>query len=257
MSEPRSSRLMKGLTELLVIVAGVMIALAADRCVQAIDIADLEREYLGRLAADLRQDSTLLDEFSQTAHVNYDRAAAVLRAIREGLDRDQDHSEILTSVDWIHYGGAPDYARETWEELLSTGNLAVISDVGLRQRLSVYYNRTATWTRIEQTYSREFDQYRNASVRAQTPELRLRAAGLFARAQFDAGNLPADPGMPAGPTIEPSRADVEAVLDRLRADPDAETGLSHIMPINYAREWYLTHLLWDVSDLLVLVDAQR
>lgn len=121
--------------ELVVIVVGVLVALAADRWNEARSEADLEGQFLVRLASEIRGDSALVEDY-----------LASLPAIMASRD------SLLAFVD-----GAPppegwgprlivNASRPltlppplAWTELNATTSLSIIRDATVREALARYY----------------------------------------------------------------------------------------------------------------------
>lgn len=137
----RSEKLARSAQELIVIVVGVVIALAADRWIQTLDSRADERFYIRQLASDIRADSGLLRGWVDTSAVRNQTALDVLLYADEGgLPPDTDPPQFMAAIHVVPAGGTIKYTTDTWEDLVATGNLALIQDEELRTALSVYYN---------------------------------------------------------------------------------------------------------------------
>jgi len=129
------------LGELVIVVAGVLIALAVDQWnTERLARID-EARIIDRLIGDLTEDSDAL--VFEAAGV--DAKEASLRRIRPVLRSTDARPEnpVLFLTDVI--GGA-DWGwnqtagiRTTYDELLSTGRFSLIQDTGLRERIAEYY----------------------------------------------------------------------------------------------------------------------
>lgn len=134
------------LTELFVIIAGILVALYIDEWSSERADQRLEREYLEAIRGDLLSD---LDE---------------LTLIREEIRARKEAAEILIAMNetsvprtaaeqaelgWqIHRAGILrtfSASRASIEDLTSTGNLKLIRDRELRKSLIGYYNRVEDW----------------------------------------------------------------------------------------------------------------
>ena len=162
----------RSLVELLVIVAGVLAALAADRWNQTRLDTEAADDYLQRLADDVRTDTAYANDML--------RRLPVARASRDSL---------LAAVDGV--GPLPDELRDavfrawqtllfpapvTWTELNSTGGAVLIADLDLRRAIVQYYT------------------YRSEALKAlESGEIRGRYP--FVEAQYQIGILE-DPAQP-------------------------------------------------------------
>ena len=123
--------------EFVVVVLGILCALAADSWWQSVQERTIENEYLLRLAGDLQisRDSLIAEMASHRR--NADSTRLVLIELRTGPN--PGGNELLrnalgfgTTLNvWYPY-------HTTYEELLSTGNLALISSATLRAALGAY-----------------------------------------------------------------------------------------------------------------------
>jgi hypothetical protein len=126
-------------TEIVVIVIGVLVALAVDQWRNENEDRRIEAEYLSRIKEDLRAD---IDKF----HTLEDIFAIKLQTTR-GL-RDHPESDLLSkSPDGLlqdlifsGYVAFPDSISTTFDELMSTGRFALIQSVKQRDALSRYYS---------------------------------------------------------------------------------------------------------------------
>jgi hypothetical protein len=132
----------RSLGELVVIIAGVMIALAADRWIAGIDERAEARSYVSRLAENLRSDSARLEEWVQSATDRRQIALDMLLYAETGEFTSRIGPDSLLRM--LVYTSVPSatgaYATETWQDLVATGNVELLDDIELRDSLSVYYN---------------------------------------------------------------------------------------------------------------------
>jgi len=148
--------------EFVVIVLGVLVALAADRWAQGLDDARAGAEYLLRLEEDLVTDSTALAEASEAS-----RAAAVamqalwaLEAARSTLDTD---SLRALAFGGLTPGDEPSAAAATFEELKASGHLQLISQPALRREVLGYYQVASEYrTRLLTARGRGREPYAEA-----------------------------------------------------------------------------------------------
>ena len=133
--------------EFLIIVLGVLAALAVDQWRQGAQERALEVEYLVRLERDLLRDSasaaTTLDGTNR-GRASLDRALELI-----------DTSGVLDSVGTyvsVAVGAPPPLATQpTFDELLSTGSLRLIRDLETREAILAYYERSSY--ALEQIYA--------------------------------------------------------------------------------------------------------
>ena len=131
------------LSETLVVVLGVLIALAINDYWTSHNERQLERQYLERLTGDLHSDIEYIDrnvsELLETKIAALDRIAPVVRG-EEPVPEDVE--SFLRNVSLGASGGASStywITSTTFDDLKATGNLRLIRDATLRQKIARYY----------------------------------------------------------------------------------------------------------------------
>lgn len=140
MAPSNTKRWTRGLGEFLLILAGVLTALAVDQWWESQHNRQLEREYLIRLRSDLMETRESIE--TTTAH--FERLIVHGRAVSrvlEGVDPFPiDTLGFLASALQVSRGGYdPAVARGAYDDLISTGNLRLLRNEALRYRLSTFY----------------------------------------------------------------------------------------------------------------------
>jgi hypothetical protein len=125
------------ISELIIVVAGVLIALGADQWIRGRADFALEDRYLHDLAVDLQSDTVQLSAAIALASSRAELGHAVLRAI-DG-DTVLTPSDLVISLERQFYFAFPAYSRTTISDLRSTGNLRLIRSHDLKRELSEYY----------------------------------------------------------------------------------------------------------------------
>ena len=145
--------------EFVVIVLGILAALAVDSWSEDRNNRQLEHEYLARLQDDLRSD---LDEVEIAINASLDQARAatsILVNLNDSLAEDiPSFTDTIEATDFtapVHEEGVYskghvvwdavrsrsfDARRGTYDELLATGRIIVIDDVGLRAAIIDHYS---------------------------------------------------------------------------------------------------------------------
>jgi len=138
---PLRSRVIRMGAEFLVIVIGVLVALAVDEWSSSVQERELEREYLQSLAIDLGEDSTA---YAAALAPNVEEALTALRTIvpvARGIGgMPSDTVEFLRLMRESTFSVTQfEERRTTFEELLATGNLSLIRSAELRASIVSYY----------------------------------------------------------------------------------------------------------------------
>ena len=125
--------------ELAVIVAGVLVALWIEGWRQARTDAVLEQEYLQRIEADLLADSSRFAERMAAEGRAATSAEAAMRFAQEGWGTGPDTIAVLKSYNFAGFINFLRLQSTTWDDLVSTGNLRILRDAGVRQALGAYH----------------------------------------------------------------------------------------------------------------------
>ena len=131
----RKSSIPRLVGEFLVIVVGVLVALAADRWNQQRSEAVTAEEYLVRVVEEIRSDSVTIEAWFASS----DRARAAGDSLRAAMS---GTLELGVRRPQLRAGPALRFPPiVAWEELNNTGALRYIRDADLRRTLSTYYAR--------------------------------------------------------------------------------------------------------------------
>jgi len=138
------------------------------------DEREQEASYLTQLVDNLVADSALLSTAVETAERRWRLAVSLL----EGTVADSvsEPASFLSDVERLGWHNPLEYSRETWDDLMSTGQLALIRDPELRRGLSAFYNRIEWLGYIEVDIERQAARYETRSIRIQRPLVRLHVA---------------------------------------------------------------------------------
>ena len=163
---PRAKLLRRVIGEVLIIVAGVLIALALEGWVSNQAAERTEVAYLESLSRDLQLDLAQLDTAIAVVGRRREGTQEALRVLRDdGTVRDSANVLLglsQASLIWIYQPIA-----HTFEDLKSTGNLQLVRDADVRRGLAAYYNwiggdfddwvKEAQWTRYRPLLYRYVD----------------------------------------------------------------------------------------------------
>lgn len=205
------------LTEGLTIIAGVLIALAADRAMTRVDEHSLEREYLTGLVADLR---SLADAARQAASEAEQREGAtrvVLTAARGRVPAGSSGVDLARALALAGFVTKQPFVRETWDDIVGTGRLYVLRDEDLRRRISSFYRHVDQVQIFNDDWVRQASDYGKAVRRILDPEV------------GEAVVLELIYGQAAPPSITPT---LSQVLGRLRLESDLLPTLSAVLLID-------------------------
>lgn len=136
--------------ECLVIVIGVLVALAVDQWRTEVEEDRQLVSYLAGLEADLVADSaSLAGDAIRAEQVAI--GLEVLLAVVEDPGVEYDEARIARALLELQWIVDPPIRSGTWTDLVSSGNLRLLDDSALRQTLSAYYTymaRARNWGRM-------------------------------------------------------------------------------------------------------------
>jgi hypothetical protein len=207
------------LGESLIIVLGVLIALAADRAIQGLDQAALETSVLEGLLSDLQEADSVLQEAYEWA-VLRDGFGRELLAVLDGRENEIDIGTLVGALEFsgIHYPLR--LPRGAWDDLNGTGQLGVVTNESLRRAISRFFRSAELIVVYTEIYT--------ASSRPYADDVRL---VLPARARLDIRDAWVSGAIfdPASDVHLQHVPPVSEVLSRIRRLPDFAAHLSDVL----------------------------
>lgn len=223
------------LAEGAVIVAGVLIALTADRWMQDRDDRELEREYLVQLLDDFETADSTLTWAIAFAEARLEYAELVLAAAEGQVPDSIGALDVARAIDLTAWLFSPPMPRDTWSELVADGKLTLLTNRSLRREIALFY-RTVD---VQEGFHREWTQYmlpyRMAASSVLPPQLVL----AIAQQEID--------GQAIDPELVPARDSLVAAVRALR--PGGEP-----LRLNWAAAWQYKALL---DEARRIADALR
>jgi hypothetical protein len=137
----RQMRWAQVLIELLLLVLGILIALAVDDWVQSRRDARMERDYLQLLVRDLERDDEIRKEFIGYEELQVKDGIEAYRALRTSVEP-ADREAVAGKLSRLSSRRTLRLVRATYTDLVSTGNLRLISNPVLRDRVVKYYEES-------------------------------------------------------------------------------------------------------------------
>jgi hypothetical protein len=127
--------------ELVLLIAGILIALAVDGWIDDRRDERAERRYLELLQRDLDSNLEVLAETLEFEERQAAGAAMAYRALRARTVPAQDQEAVAAALNQLTARRTLRLARATYTDLLSTGNLRLIRNAALRDRVVDFYER--------------------------------------------------------------------------------------------------------------------
>lgn len=143
----RETRWMQVVIELLLLIAGILIALAIDGWMEDRQDARKERLYLERLVRDFDQNLEILAEFVAFEERQAADAVLAYRPLCGGTEV-ADREAVVRALDHLTMRRTIRLARATYSDMLATGNLRLVRDAALRDRIVKLYEANERWSTI-------------------------------------------------------------------------------------------------------------
>lgn len=143
----RETRWTQVFIELLLLVVGILIALAIDGWMEDRQDAKKERLYLERLVRDFDQDREILQEFVEFEERQAADAVLAYRPLCGGIEV-ADREAVVRALDHLTTRRTVRLARATYSDMLATGNLRLVRDARLRDRIVKLYEANERWSTI-------------------------------------------------------------------------------------------------------------
>ena len=216
--------------EFIVIVVGVMVALAVDQWMDALGDRELEIEYADRLRDDLAADTFRFAEVEQLYELKISMLGELLEA-RETPPSVTDADGMLSRLDVSRITQMPEMRSETFREMESSGTLGLLRDVTLRGNLATYYARHELFSGVFAEPPGGYDGILTGAL----------PGGLWYSLRIDSTRVDA--------------GDLERGLRALMSHPDLESALNSELAYATSLLFYTRQSKTRANDLLALLAA--
>lgn len=144
----KNNSIKTALGELTVIVLGVLIALFAESAWNDYQDRTKARTYLGRLSDEIKTNVEFLSHDTAWTKMSCTSIETALAQIRSEEDQ-QDSALALRHASFAAMYVNAEYQRVTYDDLIETGNLALISDASLREDIvstyTIFFEALDAW----------------------------------------------------------------------------------------------------------------
>jgi len=210
-----------GISELVIVVAGVLIAFAADGWRQERQDRSLELELVQALIEDLRIDTAAISSLAAVTQERAEYARLVLSAFETGTTA-LAPDEFVRAIEFGNYFSYPNYSTATIDDLTSTGRLRLIRSAEVKDAIADYYAEI-DWTGQFETLQRPTQRELGQLV-SQILDLDYRYA-LFQEGvgrQCGVRGFSCDGAIPWAPAeLHVTQPDADRILKSLLARPQA------------------------------------
>jgi hypothetical protein len=139
-ASPAGRYLLYAIGEIFLVVIGILLALQVNNWNENRKERNLEQRYLQRLIIDLEKDTENLNNSINSNIRRKERAEFLINASERPELVAEDPTYFIQSIEYAGYTGDPVISDHTFEEIKSSGNLAIIQNEGIRKTLSEYYS---------------------------------------------------------------------------------------------------------------------
>lgn len=118
----------------------------------------LENKYLSSFYMDVQNDEVELDTIIASTQLKTDKLLSILKeteVVNKALTEEQA-KEIITEIMYIEWLTP---ANDTYEDIINSGNLNIITDYQLKEKISSYYTFLNEVNNVEQYHQRHMDNY--------------------------------------------------------------------------------------------------
>jgi len=162
--------------EAIVVVGSILLALALDEWRVGLADRGLERQYLERLRADLITNLRRVESLQDVGMRRIRDADVLYPLIARGEWATMDTAAAVLASYSVSGSSVPRWAEDTFEELRSTGRMALIQDASLRTELIRYHGELEFGN--ANFFERMSDEYREAVRGRLEPGLQWRIRSL-------------------------------------------------------------------------------
>jgi hypothetical protein len=224
-----------------VIIAGVLIALAADRWVQARDERAEGAAYLTRLSADFRAADSVLVEAAELARIRQAEGQLVAETLSGRVPDSASAEDLVLALLLTSWLQNPEVPREAWGELLATGKLGLIPSEHLRAEIAEFYRLIDWQAEYHLEWLEYVRPYRTRSNSVLSPGLQL----AITKYRIDGEPLPED--------LVPARDEVVRAISEAS---ELEDVLGDVLGSNYAGQWMYSRLAEQAARIAELIQVE-
>jgi len=200
--------------DLLIVIVGVFIGIEAANWNTSRQDRQEERRYYGQIIVDLDSDLKALRDARRFARANDLAGEFVVASLADDAVARSHPGRFASSLVTAGYLYFPTPSRQTYDELISTGNLGLLRDDELKRAISQYYALAGA--------NRQWDSV----VRQQQAAYWLEIAGLLPRSALRA--------IRGGREPKPTAEEITGILAKARARPAL---IDHLTAMAGHQEW--------------------
>jgi len=126
--------------ELIVVVAGLLLAFQIDRWWEQQRERTQEAEYVARLTVDVESDIPVIQQAIELAKLRKGMADLLMRVAETPIAADEHPMHFIAAVQQAAFTYSPLLTNHTFDDMRSTGNLRLLREAEIKKALFSYYN---------------------------------------------------------------------------------------------------------------------
>ena len=131
--------LVYGVGEILLVVIGILLALQLDEWKTTNQNRSIAQEYIQLLILDLEADVNMLEDLAQQSRDKHEDSQNLMRLYEKEENAFEDSLSILVAIQAIGRSNSPSFRNNTYNDLVSTGNIQLFKDREMIDGLMTYY----------------------------------------------------------------------------------------------------------------------
>lgn len=131
--------LVYGIGEILLVVIGILIALQLDQWKTTNQNRSIAQEYIQLLILDLEADVNMLEDLAQQSRDKHEDSQKLMSLYKGEANAFEDSLSILIAIQAIGRSNSPSFRNNTYNDLVSTGNIQLFNDREMIDGLMTYY----------------------------------------------------------------------------------------------------------------------
>lgn len=208
------------LGEALVIVLGVLLALAVDRAMQGVDQATLEKTALESLLRDLEDAGSEIQQAHDWAVLRDGWGRNLLAVLNGRNPPAEEFAETILGMELLPLHYPLRVPRDTWDDLVGTAQLNVLTNPDLRRDVSRFYRSVELMMNLTDRFNEMSRAYNDDLRRILPADWRLEVRTAWVNGEsFPSASDPIFEGLP--PRGE--------LLTRVRSWPELESHLGDVL----------------------------
>jgi len=162
----------------IVVVIGVLLALAVSEWAKSIDNKSTTRSYLEAIIHDFEENAVLAETGASVARFQADQGEWLLSVV-SGDSTTVDARRLIWAIESTGYRYAEPYLKTAWDDLISSGGLGSIRNPETRRLIGQFYRKQEQRGNWESEWMKYFHDYRESLHSVVDPAIRLEIGKIY------------------------------------------------------------------------------